>query len=135
MGGGRHHRHAGAVDGDIELSAAGPGRGRNHLAGADRVGLGADDRGSRGAGRFGAPFHPLDRQADAGQLGQQAGRLANGTAAAARAVNLARPGDIDARAQRSSASLGARPCPQAAQWYQARRRVTGPTTVSMVLAR
>src|SRR5215472_16866129 len=59
---------------------------------------------------------------------------ANGTAVAARAVILARPGDIELCALPRPASLGARPCPQAAQWYQARRTVTGPSTVSKVLA-
>jgi hypothetical protein len=32
----------------------------------------------------------------------------------------------------SSASLGAKPCPQAAQWYQVREMVTAPSTVSKV---
>ena len=39
----------------------------------------------------------------------------NGTAAAARALILASPGDIVAPATPSSASRGARPCPQAGQ--------------------
>ena len=38
------------------------------------------------------------------------------------------PGDIEPRAAPSSASRGASPCPQSAQWYQARRKVTGPST-------
>jgi hypothetical protein len=41
--------------------------------------------------------------------------LANGTAAAARATIARKPGDIEARATASSPSLGATPCPQAAQ--------------------
>ena len=42
--------------------------------------------------------------------------LANGTAAAARAVILASPGDIEARSTPSSASRGTTPCPQPVQW-------------------
>ena len=56
-------------------------------------------------------------------------------AAAAGAVILASPGDSEARSMPSSASRGARPCRQSAQWYQARRTVTGPSTVSMTFAR
>ena len=41
--------------------------------------------------------------------------LANGPAAAARSFIAASPGDIDTPAMPSSASLGARPCPQSAQ--------------------
>ncbi len=61
--------------------------------------------------------------------------LANGPSAAARSVIAASPGDIDCPATPSSASRGARPCPQAAQWYQAREMVTGPSTVSITLSR
>ena len=60
---------------------------------------------------------------------------ANGTAAPARALILASPGDIVSPATLSSPSRGARPRPQAVQWYQARLRVTGPRTVSTVLSR
>jgi hypothetical protein len=60
---------------------------------------------------------------------------ANGPAAAARSFIAARPGDIDVPATPSSSSRGARPCPQSAQWYQARRRATGPGTVSMTFSR
>ena len=42
---------------------------------------------------------------------------------------------IDCPATPSSASRGASPWPQAAQWYQARVRVTGPSTVSVTLSR
>ena len=59
----------------------------------------------------------------------------NGTASAARAAILASPGDMVSPAMPSSASRGARPCPQVAQWYQARFTVTGPRTVSTVLGR
>ena len=61
--------------------------------------------------------------------------FANGTAAAALSFITASPGDKDAPATPSPASRGARPCPQAAQRYQARVRVTGPSTVSMTLPR
>jgi hypothetical protein len=60
---------------------------------------------------------------------------ANGPAAAARSFIAARPGDIDVPATPSSSSRGARPGPQSAQWYQARRRATGPSTVSMTFSR
>jgi hypothetical protein len=60
---------------------------------------------------------------------------ANGPAAAALPVITASPGDRDVPAVPSSASRGARPCPQAWQWYQARCSVTGPRTVSMTLSR
>jgi hypothetical protein len=65
----------------------------------------------------------------------------NGTAAPAIAAIAARPGDIDRPATSSSASLGARPRPcfrprlHRAQWYQARRSRTSPTTVSTTLPR
>ena len=45
----------------------------------------------------------------------RAAACANGTAAAARSFIAARPGDIDAPAAPSSASLGATPCPHSAQ--------------------
>ena len=61
--------------------------------------------------------------------------LANGPAAAARSFIAASPGDIDAPATPSSASLGARPWPHCSQWYQARVSVTGPSTVSVTLSR
>jgi hypothetical protein len=61
--------------------------------------------------------------------------FANGPAAAALSFIAVRPGDRDAPATPSSASRGANPCLQASQWYQARLRVTGPGTVSMVLSR
>ncbi len=61
--------------------------------------------------------------------------LANGTAAAALSFIAAIPGDIDCPATPSSASLGARPCLHRAPWYQARPRVSGPSTVSMTLSR
>jgi hypothetical protein len=61
--------------------------------------------------------------------------FANGPSAAARSVIAASPGDIDCPATPSSASLGASPCPHSAQWYQARVRVTGPSTVSMTFSR
>ncbi len=59
----------------------------------------------------------------------------NGTAAAARALIFASPGDIVSPATPSSASLGAKPCLHSLQWYQALLRVTGPSTVSKVLSR
>ena len=61
--------------------------------------------------------------------------FANGPAAAARSFIAVSPGDMDVPATPSSASRGAKPCPQAAQWYQARVRVTGPSIVSMTLSR
>ncbi len=61
--------------------------------------------------------------------------FANGPAAATLSFIAASPGDMDVPATPSPASLGARPCPQAAQWYQARVKVTGPSTVSMTLSR
>jgi len=60
---------------------------------------------------------------------------ANGMAAAALSFIADRPGDMDFPATSSSASRGASPCVHRAQWYQARVRVTGPSTVSMTLSR
>jgi hypothetical protein len=61
--------------------------------------------------------------------------LANGTAAAALLVIAASPGDMEAPVTPGSASRGASPCLHRAQWYRARRRVTGPSAVSMTLSR
>ena len=61
--------------------------------------------------------------------------FANGPAAAASSFIARSPGDMDAPATPSPASRGANPCPQAAQWYHARVRVTAPSTVSMTLSR
>ena len=93
-----HHGDPGAVDGDVEHVRGRRGRREgDHLAGADRVGLGARSprwprcrrlrRTARRAWRSGR-CRPARRAG--------AAALANGTAAAARAVILARPGDIDA---------------------------------------
>jgi hypothetical protein len=61
--------------------------------------------------------------------------FANGPSAAARSFIAVSPGDMDVPATPSSASRGASPCLQAAQWYQARVSVTGPKTVSITLSR
>ena len=61
--------------------------------------------------------------------------FANGPAAATSSFIARSPGDRDAPATPSPASRGANPCPQAAQWYHARVRVTAPSTVSMTLSR
>ena len=61
--------------------------------------------------------------------------FANGPAAATLSFIAASPWDMDVPATPSPASLGGRPRPQAAQWYQARETVTGPGTVSKVLSR
>ena len=61
--------------------------------------------------------------------------FANGPAAAAMSVITVSPGDRDVPAMPSPASRGANPCLHSAQRYQARRRVTGPRTVSNVLSR
>ena len=73
-------------------SGAGGGRGttcREQIASACAV----TGRAGRGAGGFGGPLDPLGSQGDPGQFGEQAAALANGTAAAARAVICRRPGD------------------------------------------
>jgi hypothetical protein len=61
--------------------------------------------------------------------------FANGPAAAAWSFIAVTLGDMDAPATPSSVSCGARPCLQAAQWYQARARVTGPSTVPVTSPR
>ncbi len=60
---------------------------------------------------------------------------ANGDRAPTRATIRRSPGESEALATPSSVSLGARPPPQLGQWYQARRTVTGPSTVSRRLPR
>ena len=58
------------------MSGRGAGGGRGiDLAGADRVGLGADSRAGRRAIGFGGALDPLGGQADTGELGEQAAGL------------------------------------------------------------
>jgi hypothetical protein len=96
---------------------------------------------SRAAAAAAAPLASADRstrlavRCTPAMVCSIADAFANGPSAAARSVIAASPGDMDCPATPSSASRGARPCWQAAQWYQARVRVTGPSTVSMTLSR
>ena len=75
--GGGHHRHAGAVDGDIELvrslAAVGRRREHGHPAACDRGRLGGEPLGHGGAVGFGGAFDPFGRQPDSGQFGEQVG--------------------------------------------------------------
>ena len=107
----RDHGHPGAVDREIEhVGQRRWRRERDHLAGADRVRPDGDGRGGCGAVSFGGAA--LSAWQSAGCRPAPASRrpaLANGTAAAARAVILASPGDIEAPATPSSASRGAIP--------------------------
>jgi hypothetical protein len=67
------HRHAGAVDGDVQLVRQFGGRQRDQRAGADRGGPGLDDGGGCPAVGFGVPAQPLAGQLDPGQVGDQPG--------------------------------------------------------------
>ena len=113
---GRHHRHPGAVDGDVQhVRHRLGGWERNQPAGQDRSRLGGDGRrGGRPVG-FGRALDPLGGQLDPAQVGQQSLALANGTASAARATIVRRPGDNDTPAVPSSSSNGASPRPHSAQ--------------------
>jgi hypothetical protein len=72
---GCHHRHAGAVDGDIELVRQRRGRGQGgQRAGGDRGGPGPGDLSSRSAVRLSGAAQPLAGQRDPGQLTDQPGR-------------------------------------------------------------
>ena len=96
--------------------------------------MAAQSLSGSGDGGRGTTFREAMSRAPASFSGSRAAP-ANGPAAAARSFIAARPGDIDVPATPSSSSRGARPCPQSAQWYQARRRATGPGTVSMTFSR
>jgi len=67
------HRHAGAVDGEVQLVRQAGGRQRDQRAGADRSGPGLDDGGGGPAVGFGVPAQPLTGQPDPGQVGDQPG--------------------------------------------------------------
>ena len=88
---GGHHRHAGAIDGDIELVRHHRRWQRADPAARDGGGLGLDARRGGGAVVFGAAFDPLGRQPDSGQLVQQVrGRGERGGRGGARS-HLAQP--------------------------------------------
>ena len=74
---GAHHRHAGAVDGDVELvrrGAAVSGCGQHaHRAARDGVRLGGQACRGGGAVGLGGTFDPLGGQPDSGQVGEQVG--------------------------------------------------------------
>ena len=71
---GWRHRHPGPVDLDIQRARQRPGGPeRDHPAGQDRRRFGFLGGAGGGAVGFGGAFHPLDGQADPGQLGQQGG--------------------------------------------------------------
>ena len=74
---GGHHRHAGAVDGDVELvrRIAVLTRCRQHgqRPACDRSRLGGDALGRGSAVGLGGAFNPFVRQLDSGQLGEQVG--------------------------------------------------------------
>ena len=74
---GGHHRHAGAVDGDVELvrriAAVARCRQHGHLAACDRGRLGGEPLGRGSAVGLGGAFDPFGRQPDSGQLGEQVG--------------------------------------------------------------
>jgi len=72
---GGHHRHPGAVDGDVELVGQRRRREGDDPAGQDRAGVGLGGRrGGRTVGLGGA-FDPLGGQRDPGQVAQQAAGL------------------------------------------------------------
>ena len=131
----RGDRDAGAVDGGIHLVRQRRRRQRHQRAGGDECGPAPVGRGLGGAACFGGSFDALGGQLHPGQVGQQPGRLGERPGGRGAVVHGGQPWDIDCPATPSSASLGASPCLQAAQWYQARVRATGPSTVSMTLSR
>ena len=115
---GCYHGNAGAINGDVEHVRQRCGRREgHHLAGADRVSLRGDGLAGRGAVGFGGPLDPLGGQDDPGQLGEQAAGLGERDCGRRAGCHRPRPGDMEARATPSSASLGTTPCPQPAQWY------------------
>ena len=118
LGLGRHHRHAGAVDGDVQHVRQRPGgRQRDQRAGGDRGGPRLDHGGGcprRRPRRAGPARLPVMR--DPGQLADQRG-------AAGERHRRGRPGGHLAQPRRHASArpcparhpAGARPCPQAAQ--------------------
>jgi hypothetical protein len=111
----RRNGDAGAVDGGAELVRQRVRRQRDQLAGRHERGPVPDGGRGGGAAGLGGALDPLDRQPDPASSSSRPAASSNGTAAAARSVIAASPGDIDAPAAPSSASRGARPCPQAVQ--------------------
>ena len=108
----RDHGHAGAVDGDVKHVRQRRGRREgHHLPGADRLSLRGDGRAGRGAVGFGGPLDPLGGQAIPASSASRPPALANGTAAAARAVIARSPGDIEACADAEFSVPGRDPVP------------------------
>ncbi len=68
---GGHHRHAGAVDGDVHLVRQVRGRQREDRAGGDGGGPRRDHRGGRGAVALGVPLDPPGADLDPGQVSEQ----------------------------------------------------------------
>ena len=68
LGLGRHHRHASAVDGDVEHVRQRRGRQRDERAGGDRNRLLLDRRGGRRAVGLSVAAQPPAGQRDPGQL-------------------------------------------------------------------
>ena len=103
---GGHHRHPGAVDGDVELvrslAAVAGRREHGHLPARDRGRLGGEPLGHGGAVGLGGAFDPLGGQPDSGQFGEQVGgggerlrgRGAGGHLAQARRQRRARDTEI-----------------------------------------
>ena len=117
---GGHHRHAGAVDGDVELvrriavlAGAGSTASVPHAIAADSVVMRlAAVVPSVSAERS---IRLSDNRIPASSASRSAA-VANGSAAAARATMRRRPGDRDASVTPRSSSRGTIPRPQAAQW-------------------
>ena len=86
-----HHRHAGAVDGDVERVRRAGRRKRDDPAGQDRRGSGLGDRGRGRAVGLGGPLHAPGGQLHAGELGQQAGRPGEWLAGSCPGDHLAQP--------------------------------------------
>ena len=118
---GGHHRHAGAVDGDVELVRRAPRVGGCGSTATAPV----RDRGRLGGERVPRRRRRRSRRMRSIRLGvnripassaSRSAAVANGSAAAARAVMRRSPGDSDAPVTPSSSSRGTIPRPHAAQW-------------------
>ena len=112
----RGHGDAGAVDDGVELVRQRGRRQRDQLAGGDQRGPVPDGGGLRGAAGLGGPLDPLDGQPDPGQVLQQPGGPRERPGGRGLVVHRGQARATWTRpATPSSASRGARPCPQAAQ--------------------
>ena len=131
----RGHRHAGAVDRGVQLVRQRGRRQRHQFAGGDQRCQVPDGGSGGGAAVLGCSSTRLTVSRTPARTSSSRAAFANGPAAAASSFIARSPGGRDAPATPSPASRGANPCPQDAQWYHARVRVTAPSTVSMTLSR